>query len=83
MKFIYYTFLPIVLLATSSHAGECGSKASVYTVQNDPHWHEGFLDCPNGYGNVECPYGTRAYDIQRHVPVSDGDKCATTYTCCR
>ncbi|EXM20333.1 hypothetical protein V3481_007497 [Fusarium oxysporum f. sp. vasinfectum] len=83
MKFTYYTFLPIVLLATSSHAGGCGSRARVYKVQTDAHYNEGLLDCPNGYGDVGCPFGTAAHDVQQHPPVNDGDQCVTTYTCCR
>ena len=78
MKFTYYTFLPIVLLATSSHAGGCGSRARVYKVQADAHYNEGLLDCPNGYGDVGCPFGTAAHDVQQHPPVNDGDQCVTT-----
>ncbi|EGU79194.1 hypothetical protein FOXB_10300 [Fusarium oxysporum f. sp. conglutinans Fo5176] len=73
IKFTYYTFLPIVLLASSSHAGSCGSRARVYKVQADAHYNEGLLDCPNGYGDVECPFGTAAHDVQQHPPVNDGD----------
>ncbi|KAH7203481.1 hypothetical protein DER44DRAFT_811043 [Fusarium oxysporum] len=70
--------LPIVLLATSSHPGGCGSRARVYKVQTDAHYNEGLLDCPNGYGDVECPFGAAAHDGQQHVPVNDGDQCVTT-----
>ncbi|KAM5513364.1 ergosterol biosynthesis ERG4/ERG24 family protein [Fusarium oxysporum f. sp. phaseoli] len=49
----------------------------------DAHYNEGLLDCPNGYGDVGCPFGTAAHDVQQHPPVNDGDQCVTTYTCCR
>ncbi|KAF5247669.1 hypothetical protein FANTH_6292 [Fusarium anthophilum] len=78
MKFTYYTFLPIVLLATSTHAGYCGLRAKVYKVGTHPHWHELFLECAEGYGDLVCPYGTTAQDIHRHEPVDEYDLCSTT-----
>ncbi|EWG50081.1 hypothetical protein FVEG_16576 [Fusarium verticillioides 7600] len=68
----------MVLLATSAHAGYCGPKAKTYEVGAPSHWHELFLDCAEGYGNVDCPYGTRAYDVQRHEPNDEKDLCSTT-----
>ncbi|RKK20073.1 hypothetical protein BFJ65_g6780 [Fusarium oxysporum f. sp. cepae] len=51
--------------------------------KTDAHYNEGLLDCPNGYGDVGCPFGTAAHDVQQHPPVNDGDQCVTTYTYCR
>ncbi|RKK36961.1 hypothetical protein BFJ67_g12561 [Fusarium oxysporum f. sp. cepae] len=52
-------------------------------LATDAHYNEGLLDCPNGYGDVGCPFGTAAHDVQQHPPVNDGDQCVTTYTYCR
>ncbi|KAF5618381.1 major facilitator superfamily transporter [Fusarium sp. NRRL 52700] len=83
MKFTYHIFLPVLLLATSSYAGYCGPNAKVYYVDSPPNWHEDALYCDNGYGDVECPYGTAAHIQKQQYPVVETDKCATWYTCCR